>query len=395
MSSILLIAALGVGGCAVKTSGGSRTGAAGSSFGGSSGAAGAAMGGAGRGAAGTGGSTPTIDLDGGSDSRLGSTPDVNCGARTKTAVKVGPDILILLDRSASMNDDVNNGTCSDGGIGSPGAMTGCGVNSKWAQIIPAITQVVGDTDTDVNWGLKFFPDSALDSCTLGSTVAVDVGPGHGAAIATAIMGATSANGGVVGYSTTPTRAGVEGAATYLSALTDNVRRFILLATDGQPTCSPLGIGGDDSTAALGAVEAAKAAGFPTFVVGIATGAGSADSTLSLMAKMGGLARTGVTPSYYPVTSAADLAAAIRTLIQFAATCTFQIGPAPTDDGSTSLEKIDVFGDGAPISRDTTHANGYDYTDGSMQSIQVYGPLCGQIMSGAIRDVTVTFRCVVT
>ena len=64
-------------------------------------------------------------------------------------------------------------------------------------------------------------------------------------------------------------------------------------------------------------------------------------------------------------------------------------------GSTSLEKIDVFGDGAPISRDTTHANGYDYTDGSMQSIQVYGPLCGQIMSGAIRDVTVTFRCVVT
>ena len=29
----------------------------------------------------------------------------------------------------------------------------------------------------------------------------------------------------------------------------------------------------------------------------------------------------------------------------------------------------------------THTNGYDYTDATMQSIQVYGPLCDQIMSG--------------
>ncbi|HEY7376052.1 MAG TPA: hypothetical protein VIF57_28080 [Polyangia bacterium] len=383
-------ATLGAVGCGLKKAG-TSTGAAGSGAGGS----GPAAGGSGGGAAGAGGSGPIIHLDGGndSDSHPISTPDANCGSRNKTAVKIGPDILILLDRSASMNDDVNNRTCSDGGLGTPSA--GCGPSSKWAQIIPAITQVVGDTDTDVNWGLKFFPDSALDSCTLASTAAVDVGPGHGAAIAAAIAGATSANGGVVGYSTTPTRAGVAGAATYLSALTDKLHKFILLATDGQPTCSPAGIGGDDSTAAIGAVDAARAAGLATFVVGISTGASSADSTLSLMAKMGGLPRTGATPSYYPVTSAADLAAAIRTLIQFAATCTFQIGPAPTTDGTTSLDNIDVFGDGAPISRDPTHADGYDYIDASMQSIQVYGPACDRIMSGAIRDVIVTFRCVVT
>ena len=54
----------------------------------------------------------------------------------------------------------------------------------------------------------------------------------------------------------------------------------------------------------------------------------------------------------------------------------------------------MFGDGTAITRDTNHANGYDYTDATMQSIQVYGPLCDQIMSGAIKDVTVTFRCLV-
>jgi hypothetical protein len=112
-----------------------------------------------------------------------------------------------------------------------------------------------------------------------------------------------------------------------------------------------------------------------------------------MATAGGLARAA-TPPYYPVTNADDLAAAIRTLIGVAATCTFQVGPAPTDDGSTALDKIDVFGDGTPIVRDPTHTNGYDYKDSTMQQIEVHGPLCDQIKSGAIADVTVTFRCII-
>lgn len=151
---------------------------------------------------------------------------------------------------------------------------------------------------------------------------------------------------------------------------------------------------DDSAGAPPAVAAAKAAGFPTFVVGIATGGGSADATLSNMANAGGLARQG-TPSYYPVSNAADLSSAIRTLIGVAATCTFQIGPNPTDDGTTSLDKIDVIGDGQPIERDMSHTDGYDYIDDTHQSIQVYGPRCDKIMSGEIHEVSVTFRCLVT
>jgi hypothetical protein len=359
-------------------------------------AGGSGAGGGGRG--GTGGSLPIIYLDGGTDSTGMSNVDSNCGARTKTAMKVPPDILILLDRSGSMNDDVNNQMCrGDGGVN---AATGCGANSKWAKVTPAITQVVADTEMDVNWGLKFFPDNSNSTCNVSSTAAVDIAPGNGAAIATAIMGATSTNGGVTGYNGTPTRNATAGATTYLQGLTDKGPKFILLATDGLPTCPASGAGGtmgavsaDDSAGAPTAIAAAKAAGFPTFVVGIATG-GSADGTLSAMANAGGLARQG-TPSYYPVSSAADLSAAIRTLIGVAATCTFQIGPNPTDDGTTSLDKIDVIGDGQPIDRDMTHTDGYDYLDATHQSIQVYGPRCDKIMSGEIHEVSVTFRCLVT
>ncbi len=328
-----------------------------------------------------------------------SSPDLNCGAKTKTATKLAPDVLIVLDRSGSMNESYDGMSCGAGGMGGrAGGMTNCGPDSKWAKVVPAITQVVSETQTDVNWGLKFFPQmtagAGMDACAVNNTAEVPIGPSNGAAIQTAIMGSTQANGGVVtGYNGTPTRNAANGAVGYMQSLTDANPKFILLATDGAPTCAEAGTT-NASPGAIAAVEAAKTAGFPTFVVGIATAnSAEADATLSGMATAGGLPRAA-TPTYYPVTNADDLAAAIRTLIGVAATCTFQVGPTPTDDGSTALDKIDVFGDGVLIGRDMTHTNGYDYKDASMQQIEVHGPLCDQIKSGAIKDVTVTFRCII-
>ena len=393
---VAIVAAVAASSCnAFKQAGSARSGAGGQQTGGVGGTGGTAgsggLGGGGAGGrGGMAGTTPLIIIDASAtDGHVN--PDANCGARSKTAMKVAPDILILLDRSGSMNDDVNNQMCRpDGGAG---AAMGCGASSKWAQVTPAIMQVVSETQADVNWGLKFFPDNSANTCNVSTTAAVDIGAQNAAAIGTAIMGATSTNGGVVGYNGTPTRSAETGATTYLQTLTDASPKIILLATDGLPTCAGNNVSADDSAGAPPAVAAALAAGIKTFVVGISTG-GTADATLSKMAEEGGLARTGTTPSYYPVSNTADLAAAIRTLIGVAATCTFQIGPNPSTDGTTSLDKIDVLGDGNVISRDPSHTNGYDYTDATMQSIHVYGALCDQIMSGTIKDVTVAFRCLV-
>lgn len=379
--SLTIVAAIALGSCSgFKRASTSPTGGAG----GASGAAGAGgIGGAAG--SGRGGTTPIIYLDGGADS---TGADRNCGEKSKTATKVPPEILILLDRSGSMNEDVSGGTCNDGGFGM-GA--NCGATSKWALMAPTINQVVMDTEADVSWGLKFFPDSTTNSCNVSTTAAVPVGAGNAGAIASAIMASTGANGGVItGYNNTPTRSGMVGATTYLQSVTTTNPKFILLATDGVPTCSALGPGGMDDAASEAAVAAANTAGFKTFVVGIATG-GSADLTLSSLANAGGLPRQG-TPSYYSVSTAADLAAAVRTFIGAANTCTFQVGPAPTDDGTTDVNRIVVYGDGVEIKIDTTHASGYDYTDSTHQSIEVHGPLCDQIKTGAIKEVRVNFIC---
>jgi hypothetical protein len=397
---VAMVCVAGVGGCGFKpagttlgTGGTTSTGAAGTSGGGGStaGAAGTrvVITGAG-GTLSTGGNT-------GAGGNMGmSTLDANCGAKDKPAMRLLPNILIVLDRSGSMNDDIMNRTCTPDG-GGMGARN-CGPNSKWAQAAPAIMQVVTETQTDVNWGLKFFPDNQQMTCNVSMTAAVPIGAMNGAAVSTAIMGATDAMGGVVGYNNTPTRSGMNGAVAYMNTLTDMNPKYILLATDGLPNCGASGSATtDDSAGAVTAVMAAATAGYKTFVVGIAT-AGvvtnmvDANMTLSNMANAGGLARTGMTPTYYPVTTTADLATAIRMLVSTANNCTFRVGPTPTTDGTTNLGFINVFGDGREIPKDTTHTNGWDYTDASMESIQIYGSTCTEIMSATIQNVTVTFRC---
>jgi hypothetical protein len=184
---------------------------------------------------------------------------------------------------------------------------------------------------------------------------------------------------------------------YLQSVPDMNPKFIVLVTDGLPNCPASGgSSGDDTAGAVAAIAASAAANIPVFVVGVATagvmsGMIDADMVLTMMANAGGRPRMG-TPAYYSVSNAADLSAALTALVTEAASCTFQVGPPPTNDGTTSTSHIDVFGDGTKIPRDTTHTEGWDYTDASMNSIQIYGQTCAAVMNATIQSVTVTFRC---
>ena len=103
-----------------------------------------------------------------------------------------------------MNNDVNDLACTGG----------CGAISKWALTTPAIIQTVSTTEGDVNWGLKFFADQG-GTCGVTSTVAVPIAPNNAAAIATAIMGRTAANGGLNNGTQTPTRIAEQAAVSLL------------------------------------------------------------------------------------------------------------------------------------------------------------------------------------
>jgi len=312
----------------------------------------------------------------------GSTRPI-CASIVEEAGRVPADILILLDASGSMNDDASNTTCSGG----------CGASSKWAFAVSAINGIVSETEQSTHWGLKFFADGGgSNSCAVTAGVAVAVGAGNAGAIAAAIAGRTSANGGVSNGSRTPTRAAETMAAQYLTGLTDDHPRFVLLVTDNLPNCMPGNVdqAADDSTGTIEAVADARQLGIPTMVIGIATAGQPADAVLSAMAVAGGYALANSSPAYYPVTSAGQLYGTLDTLLPVQPACVFSIPPPPSDD--TSNLRIGVIvDDGKEIPRDASHTNGWDFTNDAATSLQVYGPACDGYLTG-MKSLTIVFFC---
>ena len=56
-----------------------------------------------------------------------ATLDSNCGLKTQSAKMIPPDIMLVMDRSLSMTNDVNDKQCT----GATGNNGNCGANSKW------------------------------------------------------------------------------------------------------------------------------------------------------------------------------------------------------------------------------------------------------------------------
>jgi hypothetical protein len=182
--------------------------------------------------------------------------------------------------------------------------------------------------------------------------------------------------------------------TYFAGVTEPNPKYILLATDGLPNCTgTTNNQNDDTPGAIMAVANARTAGIPTFVVGISAPAGAANDAMNMMATAGGLPRAA-DPQYYPVTSAAELVTAVNALVTIAASCVFPVPPPPTNDGTTNRSNIIVRGDGNKIERDQTHTNGWDFTDGAMMSVTLYGPACDAVMAGTVQNVSIVFICVV-
>jgi hypothetical protein len=324
---------------------------------------------------GTMGKVPDLTFDASTNDSHGmSNPDMNCASVNQGATPQPPDILILLDRSGSMEWSAD-ATC----------MRNCGANSRWRQVTDALNQVVPMTDTTVNWGLKFFGSS--NSCNVTAPPDVAIAAGNGQMIMTRIGSTTTG-------SPTPTRLGVNAGAAYMATLTDTNPKYLLLATDGEPTCNPdlpaTNMNDSDAAGAQQAVTDALNLGFKTFVIGIGDTMGAA--TLNQMAINGGVPQTGGATSFYQVTDTASLVATLQTILGRVGSCQFDIGVAPNP--MTSNDLIDVFGDGMPIPRDMSHMDGWDYSNAAHTAIEVYGPRCDAVKAGTTMNVTVTFRCII-
>jgi len=317
---------------------------------------------------------------------------LNCGTLSRSAVFLPADILILLDRSESMSNDIDDRTCMS--AEPPYTTVDCGQRSKWGLTTSVIQQVVTASKSSTKWGLKYFADPGNATCSVSANVAVAPGLDNAAAITASIAEQTNSSGGLSNGSLTPTRAAVRAATAYLTSLNDSNPKYILLATAGLPNCAPGGgdTTTDDSAAAIAAVQTAFNSGIYTFVVGIATEGGPAEATLNQMALAGGVPHVGST-AYYPVSTPAELTSGFQTLLGVSdQSCTFSLGALPTSDGRTSYDAISLFADGTYLPRDTSHSEGWDYADATHQTIVLFGATCAGVQSHAIQTVTVNFNC---
>ena len=298
-----------------------------------------------------------------------------CDAITATPTILPPEILIVLDRSQSMRNDVTDQGCG------PGSNEDCGPLSKWSQMTTAINQAVATSQATTRWGIKFFAngDSASACDVTAGPAGTAVAPNLNAA--SAITAAIAATGPKTG---TPTALVETVAAEYLRSLPETNPKFILLATDGKPTCGGGSVTVDDSAAAVAAVGAAAAADIKTFVVGIATlGTGVADQTLNMMADVGGEPQAGNT-HYFPVASTNDLVSVIQKIQGIAAlTCTYDLGGQPTDASS-----VRVLIDGQQVE---SGADTWTFKNDN-KTIQLMGATCASVMSMTVQKVQILLPC---
>jgi hypothetical protein len=221
--------------------------------------------------------------------------------------------------------------------------------------------------------------------TINDQIHVPIATSNAETVVSAI-GATTPDG-----DGTPTGDAIRAGVRYLTGLQTPTDKYILLATDGEPSCAGVGSGGQENARpyAVAAVQEAVAQGFPVFVVGVATTKDTATQALNDMANAGGVPRPALNPlatRYYLANTQDELVTAFRAIAGEIASCVFPLSkPPPVPDN------IAVKLDGAKLPQDPTRQNGWEYTDASLTAVEVHGPACDQIQSAA-RGVEIIYAC---
>jgi hypothetical protein len=309
------------------------------------------------------------------------------------------------------------GGCGGGSLGGPPAVTGAAgaggvpgvmycaaVNTPIVHTLPeillvleravpasvtsAISTLVSATDSQVVWGLELFGDPST-GCDVVDGIVVPPGPNQAGAIEMELAGLGSGTNAGTSLPPSPVRAAEAAGAAYLASRTDASPKYLMLVTNGQPTCpaASTDAGADPLNDAVTAVAAARDAGTPTFVVGPDPPAVAA-TALAALAIAGGMMPTDGTPCYTPRTIGA-LEIAVGSSVRPTVACAFTLSP-PTN--LVSNEYIDVFVDGTLIPKDATHNNGWDYVDPSLTGIEIYGATCDAILGGSVMTLAVRYRC---
>jgi hypothetical protein len=318
------------------------------------------------------GTGPQLEPVGGSTTAGGSggSSPVDNGECAQQSVVVGAkpaDVLLVLDRSKSMIE--NNVPPNDA--------------TRWDAVVPALQNVITQTDASVSWGVKFFPEGEGKECIAeGVTDAIPVPiAAKNASVVNAAIRSTMALG-----NGTPTGEAIKKATAYLESR--NVpNQFILLATDGDPSCPD----DDAEEYAVQAISEARAAGFPVYVVGVLDPEEDEGKfpTLNEMAEAGGTARKDDPEGaqFYQAYSQEELTNALKAVTGQVVSCVFELTSKPPVPSN-----IAVSVNGQWLQQDPTKAQGWDYTSDEYGALELHGAACEELKTSAENKVDIIFGC---
>jgi hypothetical protein len=185
---------------------------------------------------------------------------------------------------------------------------------------------------------------------------------------------------------------MNNAVTYMKTLTDQNPKYLLLATDGEPNC-PNGaatLNTNDDRGAEMAVANAFTAGFPTFVVGIATASDAGATTaLNAMAVAGGEPQPNAATQYYAVADTASLVTALNSILGIATSCKISLAGAPSNLANVAVSAQDPSGARVEIMQDP--ANGWSF-DATKANIILNGAACTNLQDGMYTSYQFIYAC---
>jgi Mg-chelatase subunit ChlD len=382
--------ALAVGGSAENTSAGGR-GGSGITLGGPSGSGGDDAGAAG------------FSAEAGSSS-LG--PGDACALST-TSVEALPSVLdLVVDTSGSMDWPPGWMPVTPNDSKPAGA-------TKWEITRDALATAVSSLGSDVALGMSFFPnvteDDPLDVC-LNDDQAVSI----------ALLGASGSNArksvqtaldGVMPLGGTPTEGAYRFGVQALEKTKIEGNKFLLLITDGTPTCTldctctennvPV-----DSDPLLADADAARSDGIRTFVIG-SPGSEQTRDVLSALARRGGTAKAGCSddgPVYchFDMTTEPDLAAGLESALDAVAkslrSCEYPVPPPPqgrtADPDQVNVIYTPSAGKSETLPRDASSSDcsdGWQYTDDG-KHIELCGDACDRAKTDVGAKVEIVIGC---
>jgi hypothetical protein len=298
------------------------------------------------------------------------------------------EVYLVIDRSGSMND--------------PGATAGM---TRWEETVAAVDALLNQYEDTIKFGLLMYP-TGPECGTEGPQVGVQQ---HNGVPIMDELNTASPEGG------TPTAAALNNAAASLTDLgSPESPKFIVLATDGGPNCNyfldaepsctcsyasaadcctnapnqcVFGNSCLDDQQTLDVIDDLHSSqSIDTFVIGLA-GTSAYEDLLNAMATTGGRPQQNASTDYYVANDQQQLSDALQTIAVSVISCQIQLQEPPlVPDG------VHIYIDGVEVPRDKTKMNGWDYTDSSYTTIELYGDACDLLQDGELHSLTATFEC---